>query len=97
MRELLTLLLGFLLTAPGGAGWCDFFGGDPHRGAGAESGAGAAVRPDFICHSHNLSTIRDADLILVEAGQIVEQGTHASLLAAGGDTPGFTRRSSWLL
>ena len=32
-----------------------------------------------------LSTIRDADLILMmEAGQIVEQGTHASLLEAGG-------------
>ncbi len=36
--------------------------------------------------AYRLSTVRDADLILVmEAGQIVGQGTHTSLLAAGGD------------
>ncbi|MDQ0767573.1 ATP-binding cassette subfamily B multidrug efflux pump [Pseudarthrobacter defluvii] len=41
-------------------------------------------RTSFVI-AHRLSTIRDADLILVmENGQIVEQGTHASLLAAGG-------------
>jgi len=41
-------------------------------------------RTSFVI-AHRLSTIRDADLILVmEAGQIVEQGTHASLLTAGG-------------
>jgi len=41
-------------------------------------------RTSFVI-AHRLSTIRDADLILVmEAGQIVEQGTHASLLAASG-------------
>lgn len=41
-------------------------------------------RTSFVI-ARRLSTFRDADLILVmEAGQIVEQGTHASLLAAGG-------------
>ncbi|WP_457946634.1 ABC transporter ATP-binding protein [Pseudarthrobacter sp. alpha12b] len=41
-------------------------------------------RTSFVI-AHRLSTIRDADLILVmENGQIVEQGNHASLLAAGG-------------
>jgi ATP-binding cassette subfamily B protein len=35
--------------------------------------------------SHRISTVRDADLILVlDAGRIVEQGTHAALVAAGG-------------
>jgi ATP-binding cassette, subfamily B, multidrug efflux pump len=43
-----------------------------------------ADRTSFVI-AHRLSTIRDADLILVmEAGSIVEQGTHAQLLAAGG-------------
>jgi ATP-binding cassette subfamily B multidrug efflux pump len=41
-------------------------------------------RTSFVI-AHRLSTIRDADLILVmEHGSIVEQGTHAQLLAADG-------------
>jgi ATP-binding cassette subfamily B multidrug efflux pump len=47
----------------------------------------AALRSDrtsFVI-AHRLSTIRDADLILVmAAGRIVEQGSHAELLARGG-------------
>ncbi|WP_291057444.1 ABC transporter ATP-binding protein [Herbiconiux sp.] len=43
-----------------------------------------ADRTSFVI-AHRLSTIRDADLILVmESGRIVEQGSHAELLAAGG-------------
>jgi ATP-binding cassette subfamily B protein len=41
-------------------------------------------RTSFVI-AHRLSTIRDADLILVmEDGRIVEQGDHATLIAAGG-------------
>jgi ATP-binding cassette subfamily B protein len=41
-------------------------------------------RTSFVI-AHRLSTIRDADLILVmEHGDIVEQGTHDELIAAKG-------------
>ena len=41
-------------------------------------------RTSFII-AHRLSTIRDADLILVmKEGNIIEQGTHAQLLAQNG-------------
>lgn len=41
-------------------------------------------RTSFVI-AHRLSTIRDADLILVmDKGQIIEQGTHEGLLSAGG-------------
>ena len=53
-----------------------------------------ADRTSFVI-AHRLSTIRDADLILVmEAGRIVEQGTHAELLAAAARTTRCTTRSS---
>ncbi|HYL04699.1 MAG TPA: ATP-binding cassette domain-containing protein, partial [Thermoanaerobaculia bacterium] len=35
--------------------------------------------------SHRVSTVKDADLILVlDGGEVLERGTHAQLLAAGG-------------
>ena len=41
-------------------------------------------RTSFVI-AHRLSTIRDADVILVvEAGQVVEQGDHDELLARDG-------------
>ena len=54
----------------------------------AEVQAGLAdvlVGRTSIVIAHRLSTVREADLILViEAGRVVERGTHADLLAAGG-------------
>ncbi|MDA1307815.1 MAG: ATP-binding cassette domain-containing protein, partial [Acidobacteria bacterium] len=43
--------------------------------------------------AHRMSTVRDADLILVlDAGRVIERGTHDSLVARGGVYAAMDRR-----
>jgi ABC-type Na+ transport system ATPase subunit NatA len=40
--------------------------------------------------SYRVSTVRQADqIVALKSGRIVEHGTHAELIAAGGSTPAF--------
>ena len=46
--------------------------------------------------AHRLSTVRAADKIVVlQAGRVVEQGTHAELVSAGGVYSQMVRLSQW--
>ena len=65
-------------------------GATGHRAHGAGGGVQRALQVawtgrESLVIAHRRSTVRNADLILVlEAGRIVEHGTHDELLRAGG-------------
>jgi ATP-binding cassette subfamily B protein len=67
---------------------------------GTEQGIQASLRRmgrgrTVITIAHRLSTIVDADRIAVlEAGEVVEQGSHAELLARDGRYAGLWRRQA---
>lgn len=59
---------------------------DISRGEGEEVGADAGCRRTCMMIAHRLSTVVDADQIIVlKDGRIAEVGTHAQLLARGGE------------
>ena len=50
-----------------------------------EAGSRLAVQPTNFCTTYRLSTVKSADEILVlEAGQVIERGDHATLLSKHG-------------
>ena len=59
---------------------------DPFTESQIQAGLNVALRDrTSVIIAHRLSTVVSADRIIVlRAGQIIEQGTHASLLALGG-------------
>jgi ATP-binding cassette, subfamily B, bacterial len=58
----------------------------------------AAVRATTIVIAHRLSTVRNADLIIVmDDGQVVETGTHGDLLARGGAYAALARAQSSMM
>jgi ATP-binding cassette, subfamily B, bacterial len=59
---------------------------DSESEAAVQLALGTALRErTSLVIAHRLSTVRDADLILViEAGEVVEQGTHSQLMASSG-------------
>ncbi|WP_062994304.1 ABC transporter ATP-binding protein [Nocardia mikamii] len=76
---------------------------DPHSEAAVVRGIHELTRDKtVVVVAHRLDTIAHADQILfVEAGRIVERGTHAELLELGGRYAGFwserTRATGWHL